>query len=268
MCLPFFHSAVPGLQAVYVQPAFHRGEAFYVEKPAFVAGQGGEAERSCPVPGSTHSVCDTNGTRLNSLVILSAVTPSSVLDLFSKTGAYLLGHFRLTSGLHSGEYLQCAKVLAFPDYAEFLGSALAQRLQAAFPNLQPAVVVSPAIGGIVIGHEVGRALGVRALFTERDGTTRQMALRRGFEIRKGERAIVIEDVITTGGSTREVIELLQSLGAEVVAAGSIIDRSGGGAEVGVRRTALETLRPVSYAPDDCPLCRQNIPIVKPGSRPT
>jgi orotate phosphoribosyltransferase len=193
------------------------------------------------------------------------VTPSAVLELFLKTGAYLQGHFRLTSGLHSSEYLQCAKVLAFPEYAEFLGQELAKKMRE-FPPAQ--VVVSPAIGGIVIGHEVARALRVRSLFAERDGSTREMTLRRGFEVGRGERALVIEDVITTGGSTKEVIRLLGGLGAEVVAAGSIIDRSGGAADVAVPRVALETLSAVTYDPETCPLCQQNIPIVKPGSRPT
>jgi orotate phosphoribosyltransferase len=197
-------------------------------------------------------------------VILAAVTPSPVLELFLKTGAYLQGHFRLTSGLHSGEYLQCAKVLAFPEYAELLGRQLAQKLPASGAQ----VVVSPAIGGIVIGHEVARALKVRSLFAERDGITKEMTLRRGFEIKPGERAVVIEDVITTGGSTKEVIRLLQDLGAEVIAAGSIIDRSGGTADVEAPRAALETLGVVTYDSDVCPLCQGNIPLVKPGSRPT
>ena len=199
-----------------------------------------------------------------SLVILAAVTPSPVLELFLKTGAYLQGHFRLTSGLHSGEYLQCAKVLAFPEYAEWFGRELAKKL----PVSGVQVVVSPAIGGIVIGHEVARALQVRSLFAERDGATKEMTLRRGFEIKPGERAVVIEDVITTGGSTKEVIRLLRDLGAEVLAAGSIIDRSGGAADVEVPRVALETLNAVTYKPDICPLCRENVPLVKPGSRPT
>lgn len=193
------------------------------------------------------------------------MTPSAVLELFLKTGAYLQGHFRLTSGLHSSEYLQCAKVLAFPEYAEFLGQELAKKIRE-FPPVQ--VVVSPAIGGIVIGHEVARALRARSLFAERDGSTREMTLRRGFEVERGERALVVEDVITTGGSTKEVIRLLGGLGAEVVAAGSIIDRSGGTADVEAPRVALETLNAVTYDPETCPLCQQNIPIVKPGSRPT
>lgn len=190
------------------------------------------------------------------------------MDLFEKTGAYLRGHFRLTSGLHSGEYLQCAKVLAYPEYAEILGGRLGAAIQARLGGNSATVVVSPAIGGIVIGHEVGRALQVPALFAERDAASKEMTLRRGFEVKPGDRAVVIEDVITTGGSTKEVIRLLQRLGAEVVAAGSIIDRSGNRADVGVERVALETMHPETYNPDDCPLCRQGLPVTKPGSRPT
>jgi orotate phosphoribosyltransferase len=202
------------------------------------------------------------------LVILSAVTAAPVMDLFENTGAYLRGHFRLTSGLHSGEYLQCAKVLAYPEYAEVLGRRLGAALRSKIGEKSATVVVSPAMGGIIIGHEVGRALGVPALFTERDAASREMTLRRGFEVKPGDRAVVIEDVITTGGSTKEVIRLLQSLGADVIAAGSIIDRSGNTADVGVERVALETMHPETYNPDDCPLCRQGLPVTKPGSRPT
>jgi orotate phosphoribosyltransferase len=190
--------------------------------------------------------------------------PKGVLDLFRSTGAYLAGHFRLTSGLHSPEYLQCALVLQHPRYAEELGKQLAQRLaELARPELI-SVVASPAIGGLIIGHEVARALGVRFIFAERDAG--KMTLRRGFELAAGDNAVVVEDVITTGGSTREVVDALRERGARVLAAGSIIDRSGGTAEVGVPRTALETLRVTTYAPESCPLCAQGIPVIKPGSR--
>ncbi len=207
------------------------------------------------------------------LVILSAVTassilPGSILDLFIETGAYLRGHFRLTSGLHSGEYLQCAKVLAVPPYAERLGQELAAKLQPLIKDASVETVVAPAMGGIIIGHEVARALNAQSIFTERDAATNEMTLRRGFEVKPGERAVVIEDVVTTGGSTREVIRLLESAGVEVLAAGSIIDRSGGKADLGVPRVALETLCPVAYSPDDCPLCKEGQPMVKPGSRRT
>jgi orotate phosphoribosyltransferase len=191
---------------------------------------------------------------------------SSIMQLFEETGAYLRGHFRLTSGLHSGEYLQCAKVLAYPQYAERLGRELARRLQPVLGEAHVSAVVSPAIGGIVIGHEVGRALAARALFTERDAASSEMTLRRGFEIAANEPVVVVEDVITTGGSTRDVIRVLQAAGAQVLAAGSIIDRSNGRVDLGLPRVALETLDPVAYDPADCPLCRQGIPVAKPGSR--
>ena len=191
-------------------------------------------------------------------------TPGMVL--FEETGAYLHGHFRLTSGLHSGEYLQCAKVLAHPEYAERLGRALSAKIRGLTGDVAIDVVVAPAMGGIIIGHEVARALGVRSLFTERDAATNSMTLRRGFEIAAGERAVVIEDVITTGGSTKEVVDAIAAAGAQVLAAGSIIDRSGGRADVGVPRVALETLEAVAYQPEECPLCRDGLPLVKPGSR--
>ena len=189
----------------------------------------------------------------------------SVLSLFRKTGAYLTGHFRLTSGLHSPEYLQSALVLEYPEHAERLGKQMASALRE-LAGRRIDVVVSPALGGLIIGHEVARALGARFLFTERDPVQKMMTLRRGFSVETGEVAVVVEDVITTGGSTREVIELLQANGALVAAAGSIIDRSGGNADVGAPRVALSTLQVVAYPPEDCPLCREGLPVTKPGSR--
>jgi len=196
------------------------------------------------------------------------VTPQaeSVLSLFRSTGAYLQGHFRLTSGLHSSAYLQCALVLQHPEHAARLGRLLAGELEKIL-STPAGVVVSPALGGLIIGHEVARSLGTRFLFTERDAATKQMALRRGFTVTPGESAVVIEDVITTGGSTHDVVEVLRAAGASVVAAGSIIDRSGGTADVGVPRVALATLQVPAFDPADCPLCRDGIPVVKPGSRP-
>ena len=196
------------------------------------------------------------------------MTPQAepILELFRGTGAYLEGHFRLTSGLHSGEYLQCALVLQYPAHAEALGRLLAGDLRTKLGR-EVGLVVSPALGGLIIGHEVARALGARFLFTERDAATKQMALRRGFTVTPGEAAVVIEDVITTGGSTHDVVEVLRAAGAEVVGAGSIIDRSGGQAEVGVPRVALATLHVAVYQPEECPQCRAGIPVVKPGSRP-
>ena len=175
------------------------------------------------------------------------------------------GHFRLTSGLHSDQYLQCALVLQHPDLAAQLGSALADELARHSPiGEQITAVVSPAMGGLIIGHEVARQLGVRHVFTERvDG---KMTLRRGFALQPGEKAVVVEDVITTGGSTKEVIDLLHAAGVRVVAAGSIIDRSGGTADVGVPRAALATLQVSTWDPVACPLCAQGSAAVKPGSR--
>jgi orotate phosphoribosyltransferase len=190
-----------------------------------------------------------------------------VLELFRSTRAYLQGHFRLTSGLHSAEYLQCALVLQHPAAAEKLGRLLAEELR----NLavqRIGVVVSPAMGGLIIGHEVARALGTRFLFTERDSETRKMVLRRGFTVGYGETAVVVEDVMTTGGSTREVCDLLRAAGVKVLAAGSIIDRSGGHADVGVPRVALATMQVAAHYPEQCPMCVLGIPVVKPGSRPT
>ena len=188
-----------------------------------------------------------------------------ILELFLETGAYLKGHFRLTSGLHSPEYLQCALVLQHPRHAEKLGRLLGESLCAIAGPVD--VVVSPAMGGLMIGHEVARALGVRHIFTERDGD-RRMTLRRGFSCRTGERAVIVEDVITTGGSSLEVVELLREQGVRVLAAGSIIDRSGGKADLTVPRASLATLAVQTWEPEGCPLCAQGVPVVKPGSRPS
>ena len=191
----------------------------------------------------------------------------SVLDLFRSTGAYLQGHFRLTSGLHSAEYLQCALVLQHPAAAERLGRLLAQELRALAPG-KIDLVASPALGGLIIGHEVARALGTRFLFTERDAASGKMTLRRGFTVAPGETAVVVEDVITTGGSTADVIDVLRAAGGQVAAAGSIVDRSGGRADVGVPRVALATLQIAAHHMEECPLCARGIPLAKPGSRPT
>jgi orotate phosphoribosyltransferase len=187
----------------------------------------------------------------------------STLQTFRETGAYLKGHFRLTSGLHSSEYLQSALVLQHPELAQRLGRDLAQGMPKDQGQIQ--IVVSPALGGLIIGHEVARALGARFLFTERDPAGK-MSLRRGFVLTTGETAVVVEDVVTTGGSTREVIELLQTAGVRVVGVGSIIDRSGGRVDLGVPRVALATLDAVAWTPEECPLCKQGLPVVKPGSR--
>ena len=199
-------------------------------------------------------------------IIYEETVSDSTLQTFRETGAYLKGHFRLTSGLHSGEYLQSALVLQHPYLAQRLGRALAESMPKGQGSIAQ-IVVSPALGGLIIGHEVARALGARFLFTERDPAGK-MSLRRGFVLTPGETAVVVEDVVTTGGSTREVIELLQAAGVQVLAAGSIIDRSGGRVDLGVPRVALATLDAVSWTPEECPLCKQGLPVVKPGSRAT
>jgi orotate phosphoribosyltransferase len=195
------------------------------------------------------------------------VTPQaeSILELFRSTGAYLSGHFRLTSGLHSPAYLQCALVLQYPRHAATLGGLLADELRSLTPE-PVGLVVSPALGGLIIGHEVARALNARFIFTERDASGK-MTLRRGFAVTPGEPALVVEDVITTGGSTHDVVDVLRWAGARPQAAGSIVDRSAGQADVGAPRVALLTLAVPSYDPAECPLCAQGIPVEKPGSRP-
>lgn len=188
-----------------------------------------------------------------------------MLQVFKDTGAYLQGHFRLTSGLHSPEYMQCALVLQHPQHAEALGRRLAEKLRQIEPMRNIDVVVSPAMGGLMIGHEVARALHTRHIFTERvDG---KMTLRRGFSVKPGETAVVIEDVITTGGSSLEVVNVLQAAGVNVIGAASIVDRSGGRASLPVPRVSLLTMQVATYAPETCPLCLQGLPVVKPGSRP-
>lgn len=186
--------------------------------------------------------------------------PEEVIQKFRDTEALLEGHFVLTSGLHSRLYLQCARVLQHPREAETFGQAIA----AQFQTQAIETVASPAIGGLIIGHEVARALRARFIWTERENG--QMVLRRGFAVSPGERTLVVEDVVTTGGSTRETILALQADGANVVGAASIIDRSSGQADVGVPRIALATLDVPSVSPDDCEACRRGEAAVKPGSR--
>jgi orotate phosphoribosyltransferase len=191
---------------------------------------------------------------------MPSVTSLPVLDRFRRVGALLEGHFRLTSGLHSPGYLQCALVLQHPEEAEACGASIAAEVR----DLQPQVVLSPALGGIVIGQEVARALGVRAIFAERqDG---KLMLRRGFSLAPGERVLVVEDVVTTGGSTRETIEVARAEGAVVVGAAAIVDRSGGARDLDVPFRALAEVSLPTYQPDTCPLCAAGQPVMKPGSR--
>ncbi len=190
------------------------------------------------------------------------MTQEEVLEMFRQCGALLEGHFLLTSGLHSDRYLQCALVLQHPQLARTLGAELAARLrELADP---PDLVMAPALGGILVAHEVARAFGVRGLFTERqEGEQR---LRRGFSISRGERCFVVEDVVTTGGSTRETMEVATRAGGVVTAAGSLIDRSGGRTDLGVPRAALAVLDIPNYPPLNCPLCEAGSRPIKPGSR--
>jgi len=189
------------------------------------------------------------------------MTREELLDLFRRSGALLDGHFRLTSGLHSPGYLQCALVLQHPQHADALGRAIADRAR----DLRATVVLSPALGGVVIGQEVGRALGVRAIFAERqDG---EMTLRRGFIVGETDRVLVVEDVLTTGGSTRETMQVATAAGGRVVGAASIVDRSTGDVRLDVPFATLLQIDLPTYEPDMCPLCAQGLPVIKPGSRP-
>lgn len=188
------------------------------------------------------------------------MTEQELIKVFKEKGALLDGHFRLTSGLHSNRYIQCAQVLKYPDLSAELGKELADH----FRDLDVDTVVGPAIGGIIVAQEVGRGLGVKAIFTER--VEGQMTLRRGFEISEGERVVVVEDVVTTGGSTKEVIELVKEHGGVVVGVGSLVDRHSGELDFGVPFHPLLKLTIETYPPDECPLCREGLPVVKPGSR--
>jgi orotate phosphoribosyltransferase len=183
-----------------------------------------------------------------------------ILEIFRQSQALLEGHFVLSSGLHSDRYIQCALVLQRPELAARLGEELAAKIG----KPGATAVVAPALGGILVAHEVARALGVRSLFVERqDG---RMTLRRGFSLAAGEPIVVVEDVITTGGSTRETIAAVEEAGGRVVAAGALVDRSAGAADLGLPKAALLTLTVQNYDPTNCPLCRAGVPAVKPGSR--
>ena len=188
------------------------------------------------------------------------MTDRETLELYEATGALMRGHFRLTSGLHSDVYLQSALVLQYPQHAAALCAALA----APFRGDGVQTVVAPAIGGILVAHEVAKALGVRALFAEREDGV--MRLRRGFTVASAERCVVVEDVMTTGGSIREVVTCVEALGARVIGVGSLIDRSGGGANFPVKRAALATVKATTWKPEECPLCKAGGQAIKPGSR--
>jgi orotate phosphoribosyltransferase len=185
----------------------------------------------------------------------------TLLDVFRASGAWLEGHFRLSSGLHSGGYLQSALVLQHPVHAAAIGARLAAEVR----SWAPTVVLSPALGGLIVGHEVARAAGVRAIFAERQDA--RLMLRRGFTIEPTDRVLVVEDVVTTGLSTRETIAVARATGATVVGAAAIVDRSDGAAGLDVPFVALLMLQVPSWTAAECPLCAQGLPLVKPGSRP-
>jgi len=188
------------------------------------------------------------------------MTAEQVLEMYKKTGALLSGHFMLSSGLHSEQYLQSALVLQQPEIATELCAALAEN----FKDAAIEVVIAPALGGVFVSHETARALGVRAIFAER--VNGELTLRRGFTIKPGERVLVVEDVITTGKSTKETITVVRNAGGVVIAAAALIDRSGGKADIGVPYKSLVTLTVPAYTPETCPLCKAGSKPVKPGSR--
>jgi len=189
------------------------------------------------------------------------LSQDEILQIFKETGAFLQGHFLLTSGKHSAQYMQCAQVLQYPRKAAILGQELASQ----FEGIEIESVIGPAMGGIIVAHEVGRFLGVKAIFTERQNG--EMALRRGFKLIPGERVLVVEDVITTGGSVREVIDIVGAAGAIPVGVGVLVDRSGGKADFeGLLLHSLLKMNIEAFEPESCPLCAQGIPWEKPGSR--
>ncbi|MGE5411712.1 MAG: orotate phosphoribosyltransferase [Clostridiales bacterium] len=188
------------------------------------------------------------------------LTDNETMEIFLKTGALLQGHFLLTSGRHSNQYFQCAKVLQYMNYTELICNKIADY----FKNYEIDTVIAPAIGGIVVGQEVARQLGKKSIFAERED--KSLTLRRGFSIQPGEKVLVCEDVVTTGGSVFEVIDIVRENGGEVVGVGMIVDRSNGNVLFGVPQVSALKLDVVSYSPNECPLCKENIPVVKPGSR--
>jgi orotate phosphoribosyltransferase len=183
-----------------------------------------------------------------------------ILKLFRQTGALLSGHFRLSSGLHSGNYFQCALLLQNPDIAE----KMCKQLAGYFKDDKPTRVVAPALGGVIVSYETARVLGVKSLFTER--VEGKMTLKRGFELKKEDRVLVMEDVITTGLSTNEVLEVVRSTGASIIGVGCIVDRSGKTLDFGVNLKSLVRLDFPTYRQEDCPLCKKGVEITKPGSR--
>ncbi len=190
------------------------------------------------------------------------MTNQNILDIFLKTNALLNGHFLLTSGRHSNQYFQCAQVLQYPEYNEKICRLISEY----FKEYEIDTVISPAIGGICVGQEVARQLKRRFIFAEREDN--KMTLRRGFKLSSNEKVLVCEDVITTGGSVFEVMDIVKENGAEVVGVGMIVDRSNNKVKFGVPQFSTLQLEVISYKPEECPLCKENIPVIKPGSRKT
>lgn len=188
------------------------------------------------------------------------LSKEQIIEVFKEKEVMLEGHFLLTSGRHSDKYMQCAKLFQYADVSEIICEQLAEQ----FKDMQIDLVVGPAIGGIIMAYEMGRKLGVKNIFAERENG--QMAFRRGFEVPEGTNVLVVEDVVTTGGSVKEVIALLKSMGANVIGVGSVVDRSNGKVDFGVPYKAVLCMEVVSYEAEDCPLCKQGIPAIKPGSR--
>lgn len=188
------------------------------------------------------------------------MTETEIINIFKKTEALLTGHFLLTSGRHSDRYFQCAKVLQYPEYTEKLCKMIANN----FREVDIDTVIAPAIGGLVVGQEVASQLNKRFIFAERED--KKLSLRRGFTLDENEKVLVCEDVVTTGGSVFEVIDILKNSKAEVVGVGYIVDRSNGKVNFHYPQFSTLKMEVVSYLPDECPLCREDIELVKPGSR--
>lgn len=188
------------------------------------------------------------------------ILENDIIDILKESGVLMEGHFELTSGRHSDKYMQCAKVFRFPEYTSSLARALAEKIA----DKKISKVIGPAIGGIILAYEVSKALNVTNIFAEREDG--KMVFRRGFEVLEGERILIVEDVVTTGGSVKEVIELVKEKGGIPVAVASIVDRSNGNVDFGITYKSLLSIDVLSYEADDCPLCKDNIPLIKPGSR--
>ena len=188
------------------------------------------------------------------------MTHDEALCILKEAGVLLEGHFRLTSGRHSGKYLQCAKIFQNSKYSEIMCKALADK----FRDDKIDLVIGPAIGAVIMSYEMGRQLNVPNIFAEREAG--EMKLRRGFYIEEGARVLVVEDVVTTGGSVKEVLEIVKKSGAQVVGVGSIVDRTGGKIDFGVKYSAVVSMEVESFEAEQCPLCKKGIEIIKPGSR--